>query len=99
MDVVVARCCAQDATVLREISLRESRHHTAGAVICDLEYDVVADPKLLPDPLALHELSIDVVGTHDDIGPEASHLEAALRIQLTEPVDRRRGEHMDRREV
>src|SRR5207237_7424404 len=96
---VVARRGAQDTAVLREISLRKGRHDAARAVVGDLEGDVVADPKFLPDPFAFHELGVIVEGAHDDVGPEAPDLEAALRVQLAEPVDRRGGEHLYRREV
>jgi len=85
MDIVVARRCAEDPAILRQISLRERRHDAARAVVRDLEHDLLADPKFSPDPLTLHELDVIVVGTHNDVGPEAPDLEAALRIQLTEP--------------
>ena len=33
--------------------------------------------------LALHELGVIVVGTHDDVGSEAPDFEAALRVELS----------------
>jgi hypothetical protein len=44
----------------------------------------------MADPGILHELLHAVGGLHDDIRPEAPDLEAALRIQLAEPVERGR---------
>ena len=77
--------CAQDPAVLGEISLRKCGHDAARTVVGDLEHDVVADPKFSPHPLALHELGVIVLGTHDDVGPEAPDLEAALRVELSQP--------------
>jgi len=81
----VACRCAQDPAVLREISLRKCGHDAARTVVGDLEHDVVADPKFSPHPAGLHELGVIVLGTHDDVGPEAPDLEAALRVELSQP--------------
>src|SRR6476620_1256066 len=81
---VVACRCAQDPAVLREIS-RKCGHDAARAVAGDLEHDVVADPKFSPHPAGLHELGVIVLGTHGDVGPEAPDLEAALRVELSQP--------------
>ena len=72
-------------SVLREIALRKCGHDAARAAVGDLEHDVVADPKFSPHPAALHELGVIVLGTHDDVGPEAPDLEAALRVELSQP--------------
>jgi len=85
VDFVVACRCAQDPAVLREISLRKCGHDAARTVVGDREHDVVADPKFSPHPSGLHELGVIVLGTHDDVGPEAPDLEAALRVELSQP--------------
>src|SRR6187551_2256343 len=54
--------------------LRKCGHDAARAVVGDREYDVVADPKFSPHPLALDELGVVVLGEHDDVGPEAPDL-------------------------
>jgi len=78
---VVACRFAQDPAVLGQMSLRKCAHDAARAVVGDREYDVVADPKFSPHPLALHELGVVVLGTHDDVGPEAPDLKLALRVE------------------
>ncbi len=78
---VVACRFAQDPAVLGQISLRKCGHDAARAVVGDREYDVVADPKFSPHPLALDELGVVVLGTHDDVGPEAPDLKLALRVE------------------
>jgi len=85
VDFVVACRCAQDPAVLGEISLRKGGHDAARAVVGDLEFDVVADPKFSLHPAGLHELGVIVVGTHGDVGPESPDLEAALRVELSQP--------------
>ena len=81
VNFVVACRCAQDPAVLGQMSLRKCGHDAARAVVGDREYDVVADPKFSPHPLALHELGVVVLGTHDDVGPEAPDLKLALRVE------------------
>jgi hypothetical protein len=78
VNFVVACRCAQDPAVLGQISLRKCGHDAARKVVGDREHDVVADPKFSPHPAALHEPGVVVLGTHDDVGPEAPDLELAL---------------------
>src|SRR5438132_11512667 len=45
---VVLGCCTQDTRILREIGLRERRHHAAGTGTSDAQADGISDREHLP---------------------------------------------------
>ena len=46
---VVLGCCTQDASIFREIALRERRHHAAGAGTSDAQANGIPDREDLPN--------------------------------------------------
>ena len=61
---IVLGCCTQDTRILWEISLREPRHHAAGAGTSDAQANGIPDREHLPDPGILHEILRAVRSLH-----------------------------------
>ena len=59
---------AQNADILREISLGKGRHHTTRAVLGDVQGHLVPNGKGVADPAVFHEVPYAVRRLHHDIG-------------------------------
>ena len=80
---VVACRCAQDPAVLREISLRSVVTTQRGqwSMISSTTSSPIRSSR--PTQLVSTNSGVIVLGTHDDVRPEAPDLEAALRVELS----------------
>src|SRR5205823_952209 len=70
----------QDAVVLRQVALRERRHDAPGAGAKDAQHHFVADRGGAVQPGVLGEAGL-ARRLDNDVRPEPSHLEAALRVE------------------
>src|ERR1700733_4247030 len=93
--LIMLSCGAEDADVLRKITLRQSRHHAAWARTSDAQANGISDREHFSDPSILYEVFLAVFGPHHNVGSESVRLETPLRIRISEPVKTRRGQHMD----
>jgi hypothetical protein len=83
---VVLDSRTQNARIFREITLRECCHHAARAGSIDTQPNCVPEREDLPNPGILHKIRFAVFGSHHNIGPKTPDLEAALRIEGSQPV-------------
>src|SRR6266576_2979213 len=90
---IVLGCCAQDAIVLREIALRQRRHHAAGARPGDAQLHI-PDRERSPDPGILHEILFAVRGFYHDVGAKPPNLETPVWIQRAQAIECGCGQQM-----
>src|SRR4051794_1664115 len=80
---------AEDGRIFGEVALGQGRHDATWAGLGDADEDVVAEREGAADPGVFHESLGAVGGLNDEVGPEASRLEAALRGEFAEAIERR----------
>ena len=95
VDLVVLGRRAQDSRILGEIPLGQGRHHTAGAVTCDAQANLISDDERVADPGIFNEGLLTGSRLHHEVWTKPPHLEAPCRIEFTEPVERGRRQQMD----
>ncbi len=91
---VVPGRCAQNTRIIREITLREGRHHVARTGTRDAQANRIPDREYLADPGILHEIPFGGRGLHHDVRAKPSDLEPPLRIQFPQAIERGRGQQM-----
>src|SRR5262249_28424557 len=74
---------AKHAVILRQITLRQGRHHTATARADHAEADAAPDRDCLPNPCILQEILFCAPSFHHDIRAKPSNLEATLWIETS----------------
>src|SRR5437773_6254264 len=99
VDLVMLGGRAQDSRVSRKIPLRESRHHATPARTGDVQAHRGPDRECAADPGILRKALLTGDELHHDVGTKPPGLEAALRIQLAQAIERGRGQEMDHRHV
>src|SRR6266571_8438918 len=82
IDLIVLGRGSQNPWVLWQVALGEGRHDAARAGASDAQAHLVTDGERVADPRIFDEVLNAVGGLHDDVRPEAPHLEPPLRIQL-----------------
>src|SRR5882762_4425996 len=92
---VVLGCGAQDARIVREIPLRESSHHATPALAGNVQPHRRPDCERVTDPGIFRKALLARGQLHDDVWTKAPDLEAALRIQLAQAIERCRGYEMN----
>src|SRR5439155_17597479 len=92
--LVVLSRRAQDARILGQVPLGDRGHHAAGAGSCDVQPNLVADVDRAANPVVLHEALFSRAELHHDVWTKAPHLEAPLRVQLPQAIERGRGQEV-----
>src|SRR5207248_4701208 len=87
--MIVLRCGAQDAGIFGEVSLRQCGHDATRTRARDPQANLVADRDRVADPVVLDEALLIRPRRYNDVRPKAPHLEASLRIQHTQTLDRK----------
>src|SRR3989440_5792870 len=95
IDLIVLGRCPQNTGITGQVSLRQRRHHTAGARTCDTEANLIADGERVANPGVLNEVLYVAGGLHDDVWAKAAHLESPWWIQFPQPVKGGRCQQMD----
>ena len=81
--------------ILGEITLRERCHHAARARTGDFQANGFSNCDHLSDPSVLDEGPFAFGSLHHHVGSETPGLEAPLRIQFPQPVERSLSQQVD----
>lgn len=95
VDLVMLGRRSQDPRIPREVSLWQRRHHAARARAGDAQANVVPKGERVADPVILDKGLPARGRLHHDVWTKPPDLEAPLRIEFPEPIDRARGQDMD----
>src|SRR5260370_38053542 len=68
VDLVVPGRGAQNPGISGQVSLKQRRHHTAGARAGDRQAHCIADGERVANPGVLHEVLHTIGSLHDDVG-------------------------------
>ena len=79
--VIVLRSGTQNASVPRQVTLRQRGHHATRTATRDPQADLVADRDSPVDPAILYKTVRILPRRDDDVRPKPSDLEAPLRVQ------------------
>lgn len=79
--------------VLRQVALGQRDHDAVRAGAGNPQADLVADCCRVVDPVVLHEPLRIRPRRHDDVRPKAANLDATIRIERAQPVNRGGREH------
>jgi DNA helicase IV len=97
LDPVVTGENPQRVGVAGQGAVGEGRHGAPGSAGDHAQHEVAAHPQDPVEPVVLGESRGR--GADDDVGPVAFQVGAAARAELGDPVQRRGGQQMQRREV
>jgi hypothetical protein len=87
--------CAQYPHIFGEITLGERCHHAAWTSTGDFQANGFSNCDHLSDPSILSQGPFAFGSLHHHIGSKTPGLEAPLRIQFLQPVERSRSHHVD----
>ena len=89
LDVIVLCRCAQNPWVSREVALRQSGHDASTARTSDVQTNLVADRKGLPDPGILNKSPFTSCWLYDDIWSKSANLKPPSREEFAQVIERR----------